>query len=209
MASVRLKMARCEGKQALRSVKVIPRSPGRGVFYQFKGNLSRFQDENLKDVFDRSVLVYNTRYARWRILGTYFGYNACCIQYFISHDAYPERFPKIAGPWIGTGFLPCCDCAAEVNARGRLCEWRTHFFKHRAHYEPFPLAGNGMTSTRELACAHWVACHPFWRKMANLVEVYCTRSLFVVKLTRRRAPRAPKKPVVSSPQPFATNAVFT
>lgn len=51
---------------------------------------------------------------RWHALGVYLGYPICCVFSFcdtLSEDTR-DKYPN--GPWVGTGFIPCVNCAPHA-----------------------------------------------------------------------------------------------
>ena len=48
---------------------------------------------------------------QWSAMGRHYGYPSCCIKEFnATHcQATKDQYPD--GPWRGTGYLPCQDCA--------------------------------------------------------------------------------------------------
>lgn len=149
--------------------------PAQGFYFHYDMQIAPYPELTPTEIYDKSPLVLNTLYYRWRILGLYFGYNPCCIQWFISYAAYPEKFPKIDGPWIGTGFLPCLCCAKRVSKRVRHqltdTNWQQYFFHHRVDKGVFPRAEHSYGDfhvLRKQAVSHWIQVQPFWGRIAKI-----------------------------------------
>lgn len=110
--------------------------------------------------------MFNHRIAaRWRILGHYFGYPSCCISNFINDNEDPEK--RARGPWIGSGYIACHECAKVLNAYDG--HWREHpMFAGRAVNKKAPPIRENQGAEILEAVQHWLGSHPFWNRMNNL-----------------------------------------
>jgi hypothetical protein len=69
--------------------------------------------------FDKRTLVAMLSPGRkegWKECGKEYGYPACCIDAFTTDGCADteEQFPE--GPWYGTGYVPCVQCAPKCLA---------------------------------------------------------------------------------------------
>jgi hypothetical protein len=74
----------------------------------------------------------------WQDFGEYFGYPPCCVA------AFPNESVRL-GPWVGTGFLACKECASEASKDfGKFIQEKIK--PHRSCREPFPHGGRHILS---------------------------------------------------------------
>lgn len=49
----------------------------------------------------------------WRVWGEYHQYPECCINAFVE-----GKQSRLSGCWIGSGYMPCGDCAKVLEGKG-------------------------------------------------------------------------------------------
>jgi hypothetical protein len=64
----------------------------------------------------------SARTLSWEIMGSYYGYPACCIDAFTTTLCMDVRKQYPTNPWSGTGFLPCIECAPKALNFARFVE---------------------------------------------------------------------------------------
>lgn len=57
----------------------------------------------------------------WEAYGAYFGYPICCVQAFCKLEHLDDSNMRLR-PLIGTGFVPCAECACTKSASDLLGE---------------------------------------------------------------------------------------
>lgn len=87
------------------------------------------------------VNVMNNAISSWTAFGSYFGFPDCCIASFErggQRDVI-AAFPD--GPWLGSGFIPCMDCAPRAEKHfSRFVEEEIQ--PRRIRSLPFPADGD-------------------------------------------------------------------
>lgn len=73
----------------------------------------------------------------WNAFGRHAGFPTCCIQAFSRNCCEDTKDLYPSGPWMGTGFVPCLECAAEA-AQNFEKFVATRITPRRLNRKPFP-----------------------------------------------------------------------
>lgn len=80
------------------------------------------------------------RLKAWAVKGFMYGYPQCCIEEFVERGRAGKR--PHAGPWDGSGFIPCKAHLKEATADFRAFVEK-HITPNRVYDKPFPLDEGG------------------------------------------------------------------
>ena len=78
-------------------------------------------------------------------LGRYFGFPDCCTAEFDNDSCHATRWAYPDGPWLGTGFMPCLDCAPKALNFDQFVA--RHIVPNRVCHLPFPQQPHGLAMT--------------------------------------------------------------
>jgi hypothetical protein len=68
----------------------------------------------------------------WYQNGIRYGFPVCCVLHFLQ-----MKLPHEKGPWTGTGYIPCPQCAPHARADFRKFV-AEHITPNRKFHKPFP-----------------------------------------------------------------------
>lgn len=79
----------------------------------------------------------------WRDRGILYGYPNCCVTWFERNfkSVFFGTVTPPVGPWTGTGFIPCAECAKKIGSHRRsfLKFIAEQITPNRKYPKPFPL----------------------------------------------------------------------
>lgn len=90
----------------------------------------------------------------WNAFGRHAGFPTCCIQAFCRDCCEDTKELYPAGPWMGTGFVPCLECAPTA-AKDFEKFVATHIAPRRLNRKPFPQGWSETFQTAFLDTAYY------------------------------------------------------